>query len=360
MYLLFSFTVGGTEKLVTDICNEISKENEVYLYIINQNYDNELLKSISDRVHIKRYNRIAGSSNKVKAILDLSKYIRGNKIDVVHCNALDTPEMLLFKPFFFRKTRIVYTIHGMDQYDKLSKWKRIYRNLLCNKIIAISKAVEADIVNAGADQRKVQVVYNAINIEKFKQQVPKKIDDKEVILGNVARIDCQIKGQDLLIRAIALLKEKQIPVRCCFAGEADSYHQDDMKELKKLVKENGLENNIEFCGTVTDIPKFLKGIDLFVLPSRFEGFGISLIEAMAAGIPCISSDIDGPKEIIGDEERGSLFISGDPVSLAEAIERAVINYTEQKEKAKIAEEYVKQQFDIRNMCKSLMKIYQNE
>lgn len=357
MYLLFSFTVGGTEKLITDICNEISKKNEVFLYIVNDLYDEELLHTLSERVRIVLQGRSAGRGNKMETILELSRYIRKQKIDVVHCNSFDSPELLLLHRLLFKKTKIVYTIHGVDQYRGLNKLRVWYRNSLCDSFVAISKSVANDIIAYGADPEKVQVIYNAIDLEKFTEKSNKEFDKNNIIIGNVARIDPAKKGQDILIHAVAEVKKRGMNVKCYFAGGADAFHQKEFSDLKELVEQEHLEEDICFLGNVQNIPEFLEKIDIFVLPSRFEGFGISLIEAMSMGKPCIACDLGGPAEIIGNNERGLLFPVGDSQILADRVIYLAEHYDQFEKQKEYIKEYVADNFNIVEMCKKLEKVY---
>lgn len=358
MYLLFSFTVGGTEKLVIDICNEMSKRShEVFLYIVNDNYDEQILCELSEKVIIIKKNRQVGSGRLLRQAIDLFEFCKKEKIEVIHCNSFDIPEIAILCRMFLRNIKIVYTIHGVGQYDNLNKVRIIYRNVICNSIIAISRSVGDDIISHGANQKKVHVIYNAINFDKFEKHFNKRYDKDNIAIGHVGRIDIEKKGQDLLVEAIAILKKRGINIKCYFAGAADFLHQNDLKKLNALVDKYGLNESIIFCGNVENIPRFLEKIDIFVLPSRYEGFGISLIEAMAMGIPCIASNIAGPKEIIGDEEWGSLFDSGDPLALVDKIEHVIGNYDAQKARAEDVREHVIKHFNIQNMCDCLMKMY---
>lgn len=359
VYLLFSFTVGGTEKLVTDICSEMSRSGQhVHLYIVNKHYDKQMLERLPSGVTVTCRNRAVGSGSKWKEMLALFQYCKKYHIDVVHCNSLDAPELLLAAKLFVPKLKVVYTVHGMNQYATLNKLRVLYRNLFCSSIIAISNSVKDDILQQGASARKVSVVYNAIDLSKYPLQNQKKFNQDRIVIGNVARIDSAIKGQDILINAIGRLKDKHT-ITCYFAGAADGGHKDDLYQLKMLAQDavHGSSSEIVFMGNVDDIPGFLSQIDLFVLPSRYEGFGISLIEAMSMGIPCISSDTNGPREIIGDHERGTLFNVNDAQDLADQLEKIITDYPRYKKQAKTAEVFVRQNYNIENMCAQLGAIY---
>ena len=94
MYLLFSFTVGGTERLVADICKEMILNNqEVFLYIVNDLYSGELLDSLDKRIHVELQNRPVGGEEKITTLLKIAKYVKQYRIDVVHCNSFNSPEL---------------------------------------------------------------------------------------------------------------------------------------------------------------------------------------------------------------------------------------------------------------------------
>lgn len=359
MYLLFSFTVGGTEKLIVDTCNEMADQgNDIYLYIVNDYYSEDLLSCVNQKVNIVLQNRKKESL--IKTMFRIHQFIVKEKIDVVHCNSFNSPELLLLTKILCKKIKIVYTVHGLGQYDSLNKCRIIYRNIICDKIIAISESVKKDIIHKGAHEDKIKVVYNAIDTSKFVRCVSDqmhKINKEKIALGNVARIVPEQKGQDILIRAVAILKRKYPEIKVFFAGGIDREHEKDFENLKKLTEELELKNNVVFMGNVSDIPEFLEKIDIFILPSRFEGFGISLIEAMAMGIPCIASNLNGPAEIIGNNEYGFLFENENVKQLADQVVHVIENYEEIKETVEKNTKRIKNKFDIKSMCKELLEIY---
>lgn len=358
MYLIFSFTVGGTERLVADICNEMaSRNNDVYLYVVNDLLSEQMLCTISNRVHLELQKRKPGSGGNISTSIKIARFVQANKINIIHCNSLNAPELLFLKFILYHKTKVFYTVHDVGQYQNLKKWRVIYRNILCNKIIAISESVKKDLLQCGATFNKVSVVYNAINLKKFKVNKKQKNDNKNIIIGNVARFVPEKKGQDILIDAMSKVIMTYQNVICRFAGGYDPQHRTAFLEMKEKIKKTGMDKNIEFLGNVDDIPSFLSEIDVFVLPSRFEGFGISLIEAMAMGIPCIASNLNGPAEIIGNNEHGHLFNVSDSGELAQIIIEVVKNIKREKEQAQNNVVYVHENFDIKVMCNTLCTIY---
>lgn len=361
MFLLFSFTIGGTERLVVDLCNEMVVQNQdVYLYIVNDFFSENLLRELDSNVHVELQRRKIEGGEKIGTLIRVTKYIKKNNIEVVHCNSLNAPELLVLKQLMFCKTKIIHTIHGVGQYSYLPKWKVALRNRLCDSFIAISNSVKKDMINSGATSQKVQVVYNAIDLKKFQNIFHKTFDKEHVVIGNVARMMPEKKGQDILISAMDQLRKNYPGIICKFAGGYDAQHESAYETLRCEVKKRNLDRNIIFCGNIEDVPTFLRNVDIFVLPSRSEGFGISLIEAMSMEIPCIASNLDGPAEIIGNNEWGELFQVDNVGELTAKVEYVIEHYDEYLEKQEDIRRYICENFDIRRMCKKLLNIYMRE
>lgn len=209
-------------------------------------------------------------------------------------------------------------------------------------------------------QKKVKVVYNAIDFKRVDGSLTENrvFDKNNVVIGNVARFEPEIKGQDILLDAMEKLVKTYPNIKCLFAGAPDKSHQEQYTRLKNKM-EKQYPNNILFMGNVDDIADFLRKIDIFVLPSRFEGFGLSLVEAMAMEVPCIASKLAGPEEVLEYGKKGILFEKEQVEDLIEAIERVIENYSYEKEKAMQNSTYVKEKYNIENMTEQLIEIYNN-
>lgn len=355
LYTVFSFNTGGIEKLLIDIINswnDIENYN-LFLCIINEDYDEKLIKLINNNKNIKiiLLNRPKGNRN-FKFILEYMNIVIKYKIDIIHCQSINVVKFSSIIKLLCPKIKIFHTIHDTKIYSNL-KWSDIiFDKIITKKIIAISNAVKQEILLKNIRAEKVELIYNGIDLNRF--NVVEKSNSDEIRIGCVARLIPKKKGQDILIRAIRIVKESYPNIKCYFAGEAPKGKEYYLDDLKKLVRELGLEDNIIFYGNINEISNFLNMIDVFVLPSRYEGFGIALIEAMACNLPVISSNLDGPKEIIKDGVYGSLFDKGNYKELAIQIIN-IINGDKKNNNRK----YVEEKFTIENMIEKLQEIYCN-
>ena len=222
--------------------------------------------------------------------------------------------------------------------------------------MAISEGVKKEILAYNFPEYKIHRIYNAIDLNEFQLRDHHKSKGGPLVVGNVARVMPSKKGQDILIKAVALLTKENIDVNCKFAGA--EVERGAIAHMYELAESLGIKDKITFLGNVDDIAAFLMSIDLFVLPSRYEGFGISLIEAMATGLPCISSDVPGVNEIIVDKSYGEQFKCGDEVDLTGKM-KYVIEHIDTYNASQIRD-FIAHNFSIEHMCDCMMKVYSGE
>lgn len=138
-----------------------------------------------------------------------------------------------------------------------------------------------------------------------------------VVVGAVARLSPE-KGLDTLLRAVALLRERGVELQVLLAGDGPS-----RAELEKLTTDLKLESRVEFAGEVAHdaVPFMLRRMDIFAIPSTWEGFGVAAIEASAMELPVVASKVHGLPDVVVDDETGVLVPPADPAALADAIAR---------------------------------------
>ncbi|MGO4993094.1 glycosyltransferase [Clostridium perfringens] len=353
LYTIISFNVGGAEKLLIDLLNNWNnKEDKIILCIINNDFKNEMIEKINENIEIKYLNR-KNNSKSLSFIKEYLNFIRDNNIEIIHCQDKESLLLASIGKIFYKKLKIFNTIHDTKIYSNISKLYVNIDKIFTEKIIAISSSVKDEILMRGHKQNKVKVVNNGIDFSIYHNH--KEVNINNVFnIGCVARLQPQKKGQDILIKAIDIVKEKYPNIKCYFAGGYEEKDKELYLELKNLVEFLGVEENVIFKGSINNVPEFLNKLDLFVLPSRNEGFGLVVVEAMAAKVPVIASDLEGPKEIIKNDKYGLLFNNEDYRDLAKKIIYSIENKRENLEEVY---EYAKKNYDIRNMSDLLREIY---
>ena len=157
-------------------------------------------------------------------------------------------------------------------------------------------------------------------------------------IGAMGRLHA-IKGFDVLIRAAAQLRAAGQRFRLKIAGDGP-----ERQNLEALAADLRLGDCVEFCGWAADPIQFLSDVDLFVVPSRYESFGLVVIEAMAAGVPVVASDTEGPRQVLKAGQFGALFKNEDAGALAAAVGSIFSDWSSWRNQARAAQAYAMDAF----------------
>jgi len=341
LHICTSLNIGGTETMLVDIINEQVKTNTVNLIIINKGINKDVYKKIDNQVCVNCLKRTPGSRN-ILHFISFNYLIAKINPDIIHCHGSEIIKYIFIK----RKAKICITVHDIGY--PLGSLKKY------NHIFAISKAVQNDL-----DERlniKATVIYNGIHTERVKMKNNYNYDIFKIVC--VARLMHQKKGQDILIKAISILVNKEniknISVDFIGEGKSEKYLKDLVNELKvgQFVKFIGLKNR-------DYIYSHLKDYELLVQPSIYEGFGLTVIEGMAAKVPVLVSNIQGPMEVIGNGTYGYAFKINDEVDCARKIIDVIEDYNKNiiQDKCEKAYFYVKENFDVKKTAANYVSEY---
>lgn len=177
------------------------------------------------------------------------------------------------------------------------------------------------------------------------------IGEEETVVCCSARLTTQ-KGQDILIRAVAELTQRNKEVRLLLAGDGE-----DLESLKNLSAELGVARKIIFLGRRADIGRVLAASNIYASASRWESFDIALGEAMLAGLPCIATEIAGHEDLLKDWETGLAVPPWSPEAMASAIEVLLDRPDQAARMAAAAREYVSQEFSPEAMAAKFEELY---
>jgi len=219
--------------------------------------------------------------------------------------------------------KIIVIRHQTNRLKKITCWLLATQ---VDRVVAVSGAVADSLIAGGVPFEKIEVVHNAINIERFDplsvdgNGVRKElgIGENDIVIGTAGRL-CPEKGvTELLHAANSLIQEKR-PIKLIFAGDGPS-KSELMKEAKRL----SIHDRVIFLGLRKDMERIYAAIDIFVLPSTCrEAFGMALIEAMAMKKPVVATEVGGIPEIVRDGVDGILVSPGDPNAIAAAVARLI-------------------------------------
>jgi glycosyltransferase involved in cell wall biosynthesis len=249
----------------------------------------------------------------LRGIPGLRRQITREKYDVVHFHTKRAHALSLWLPRGEGHPKYVVT-RRMD-YPESRNWytRRLY-NERVDGVVAISQAIMELLVGAGVSRQRIRLIHSGIDASRFRD-VPDQSGSRmgHCVVGCLGVLE-QRKGQTELLRALSRLRADGLKVLCVIGGDGPL-----RSELEKQAGDEGLQDTVRFLGFVSDVPGFFAGIDIFVMPSRFEGLGIAVLEAMAAGKAVIASRVGGLVESVVDGETGFLVPNRDVAALAAAI-----------------------------------------
>ena len=230
-------------------------------------------------------------------------------------------------PFLGTADKTVQVVHNFRHKHQLDR---------ARAAICVSRSVRDSVKAAHPDIP----VYDVVNFGPLTQRPVKAAPLGVPVLGTLGRLHVN-KGLDVMIRALAYLKSRGVIVTLRIAGDGPL-----KEDLVRLATSLGVADLIDFCGWVAPAVDYLAGLDLFVLPSRVEPFGLVVTEAMAAGVPVVATCIDGPREILLDGELGGLSTNENPEALAAAIMTALDDWPATLKRARAAQHYAVTHFSL--------------
>lgn len=284
-HIILTSQNGGAEKVFTD-----------YIYLLKKIGHQNFAIIKNDAPYYSKLQNLNVKTQKINnkfgyydflATKKIKDFLQENQIDVVIAHA--GKSMVLahkaLKKINNKKIIMVAVNHSYN----------IKRSLCADFIFSVNKEIFFKTIDKKRTPDNSFIIYNGIDLEGFEPNFSECNFQKKspIILGIIGRID-KAKGFDCVIDALKILQKKlaqKIILKIAGSGE-------EMANLQKKTKDLNLENSVEFLGWIADPKDFFAQIDIFILPSKNETFGLVLLEAMKFGKPIISTNCDGPREIL--------------------------------------------------------------
>jgi L-malate glycosyltransferase len=255
----------------------------------------------------------------------LAEIVCRERVDVLHAHQ--------YTPFFYSAASrllgsqppVLFTEHGRHHPDYPRRKRMLANRVLLrrrDRVVAVGEAVrEALIHNEGIAPHRVEVIYNGIPLDKFGTQPIASeraairasigLAPDDLVLIQVARLD-YLKDHATAIRTIERVKNHCGRARLLLVGDGP-----ERGAIESLVRQREMEEHVLVLGQRHDVPRLLAASDIVLLSSISEGIPLTLIEAMAAGLPVVSTRVGGVAEVVVDGQTGALAPSGDDAMLAE-------------------------------------------
>jgi len=354
--------IGGVETHVKELSERLKKRFDLEVYTTDSTSKSKKTEII-DGIKVSRFKSFA-PKNSYYFSLDLLTALNKSKFDVVHGHSYHALPLLFSSLSKKTRAKFIATFHYFGNgYTTFRSLLHIPYTLLgyhivssADKIICISKNEKENIIRKFPHANgKITHIPNGVDYDCFANSKPISNDDifnrTEFNILYTGRLSPE-KNLKILFFAYKELQKKFHNLKLTIVGEGPEY-----KRLQKLAKQLSL-TNIEWVGKVSQkyVARYYKSADVFILPSIKEIQGISILEAMAAGLPTITTKFNGAEEII-PPNTGLFFKNNDYFDLANKISTLIEDEIFRKKIAKNAQKHVKKKFDWKVLMPKYIKLF---
>lgn len=296
------------------------------------------------------------------SVVKICRLIAKFNPNILHSNT----SIIIIPAIASRLMNIPHIWHIRETFSEFGLFWNIYQNFMlwgAEKIIAVSTPIADQF--AEKRRKKVNILYNGFPKEEFKQIEKKRVDlfknkyglKDELLVGLIGRIKFLRKGQEYLVQAAFLLKEKFPNVRYLIIGSPFPGNEDHLERLLKLIKSLGLKNII-ITGDVDDIKAAYSALDISVITSGLpEPFGGVVIESMAMGKPVIGTRCGGTIEQIDDGVTGILIPARDSIALSNALSMLIENDKMRESMGNAGRRRFLEKFEFESFYSKILKYY---
>ena len=370
LHIIPTLNKGGAERLVLEICNQLSEINQVQVKLVI--FRNEVKYDISDSTfEIKVIPSKINLSLIRKAkfeVSELDRFISNYQPNIIHSHlfeaelisrAVTYPSAKWFSHCHdnmlqmrqFNLSTLFNKFYLTNFYEKLYLFKR-YKINQGTQFIAISNHT-LDYFKKVQSLYKVTLMHNAINVDRFKR--PSELtrsNSEEIRFVNIGSF-VKKKNQAFLIDIISAFNKKGIRTKTYFLGDGPA--RNEVEEKAKIL---GVSVQCFFEGNVNKVEQYLWNSDIYVHTATYEPLGLVLLEAMIAGLPVVALDGRGNRDLMNDGNNGYLIYDENPNLFVDKILYLWENPEEYERISKNAEKFAKE-YDIKNYCEKLITIYKN-
>lgn len=359
LHILAALPVGGAETLLL-----------AALKAADQRSVSSLVCSLSDKgpvgeemeqagIEVVPLGRMRHKRFDVGIILRLCRLMRHREVDIVHTHLYHASRYGRIAAILARVPYVVATFHNVYNTTRFKQhcfnWAL---SKVTDRVIAVSEAVKDHLVRYDhLHPASIMVLPNAIDLRVFgghnKAEARRSlgVPSDAYLIGTVGRLELQ-KGHIVLLQAMRELITECPEARALIVGGGSQEGR-----LRRLADDLGLSDRVIFAGVRRDIPDVLSALDLFVLPSLWEGIPLALLEAMASGLPVVATRVGGVPEIISDRSIGILIDPGHPNQLVAAIMHCRDDRQSAARMAQAGRQWVEQRASIQTYARRLEALY---
>lgn len=373
-YVITKGNWGGAQRYVYELATALPRAEFDPTVIMGEfeALEKKLIGSGIKTIKIPELGRDISFAKDLKSFWQLLKIFRKEKPQIIHLNSSKIGGLGSLAGRLARVPKIIFTVHGLAHNEQRPGWQKTLIKLshwlsiiLCHEVITVADCLKDQIIKWPGVRAKVTTIHNGLPVIKFFE---KSVARRELFAGHNDRFWIGTiselhhnKGLDSLIDAFALVIRSLLghslgwSANLMIIGEGE-----ELEKLKWLARAKRLEDRIHFLGRVEDARAYLKAFDIFTLTSRTEAFPYVILEAGAAGLPIIASEVGGIPEVITNPELGILVPPGN----VEEIKKSLLFMLKKPKYRELAGKNLRQRvnanFSLKNMVRKTIELYQQK
>lgn len=360
MQIVFSLKIGGLENLVVNLVKKM--DTAKYNISVCCLKEGGILRRELTDLGIPVFTEQKHEGVDYTLVFRLARLLKQKKIDLIHTH---NPAPWLYGAIAARIAGVKVVVHT-EHSNLFSNQKRLmlaekFLSKITDIIISDSEKVTQHLIDKQRiSPQKIRTILNGIDIEKFQKEINIKNKKRELgikegglVIGIVARLE-PIKDHLTLLDAFNRISKKIPEVVLVVVGDGSL-----RESLKNRIEKLKIGDKVYFLGVRNDISEIIRIFDIFVLSSLSEGLSLSLLEAMAVGLPVVATDVGGNPEVIVDGITGLLVPPNDPESMAKAIIEILSNEKLSREMGLAGRKKIEEKFSLERMTLEYIDIYKS-
>ena len=372
LHLIEHLEVGGAERSVVNIVQSLDKNrfySIVCLYRNMGSFADELREARHTVIFLRKNILTLHTPRLFKLpflllesaifIFRLARLIRKNEIDIIHSHMFSANLWGRLAALIGGRPGILTTEHTTSDWQRSTK-ETVFNRLLAplsNRVVVVSKTVAETVAkDQRIDSNKLVIIVNGVKLEDkngHKREKSKGLPGTTPRIAIIAYL-VPVKRHDLLFQALQICIKRIPQISCCVIGDGP-----ERNRLEQMVKDMNLTHKVFFLGERYDVKSLIPKLNLVVSTSDNEGLPMNLLEAMAAGIPVVATDVGGSSDLIETGKTGILVKAGDVQEMANGICNVLNNPELANEMGKQGMEKIKETYSLEKIIKIWEKLYED-
>lgn len=371
LYVVTKSNWGGAQRYVYDLATNIPRE--IFEPVVIFGGEGELKEKLLNKnirfMSIPRLNRDISLFDDFYVFFKLLKIFSEERPDIVHLNSSKIGGLGALAGRLTGVPKIIFTAHGWPFKEDRPWWQRIFIKFiswltvaLSHITITVSKKDFSDSPSFFLNKNKLRFIHNGAEnrVVEFRDNARRALSLKDklslsrVAIGTIAELH-KNKGLSYAVKSAKILADDKVNATFVIIGEGE-----ERKKIEEMIAMKNLKKDVVLLGKRSDAAKFLLAFDIFFLSSIKEGLPYVLLEAGAAGLPVVATEVGGTPEIIDHMKNGILVPPKNPKAMAEAIKFLIDNPEKRKEFGEKLKEKIEKEFKLETMVKKTVDIYSKE